>query len=623
MEQENKEESQHGPLLEYYNKEQSETLCAELRERLVTAVAETGGHLSSNLGTVELTVAVHRVFDTSKDRLVFDVGHQCYVHKMLTGREEAMKMLRKYGGMAGFPKPSESVHDAFVAGHASNSVAVAVGMAQGRNLLQEDYKVMALIGDGALTGGLAYEGLATGGGLSGQLLVILNDNGMSIAKSVGGIARYLGGQRVKPQYLALRKIYRKLLGGSALGRKIHKSNHRIKQAIKGSLFPSSFFEQLGFTYYGPVDGHDVEALTKMLRYAKDQTSPVLLHVRTVKGKGYAAAEKSPDAFHGVAPFDVKTGVLPKSSAENFSAVFGATLTALAEKNPKICGITAAMPTGTGLHLFGEKFPERLLDVGIAEGCATSIMGGLAKQGAIPVFAVYSTFLQRAYDMLLHDIALEKLHCIIAVDRGGLVGEDGETHHGVFDVAFLSTVPSLMLLAPSCFLELKEMLTWATEKGDCPIGIRYPRGGEGGFSCGFSGESVDLLEEGKNITLVSYGTNINDVIACGKLLKVKGFAPEILKVNRLSPLDLRKVSASVEKTGRLLVVEEVISLGSVGERLSSLLLQEGISAKVALANLGDSFVTHGAVAKLKESVGLHPEGLFQRCLMLLEDEALKQ
>lgn len=608
---------QQKPLLEYYNKEQSALLCGELREELISSVAETGGHLSSNLGMVELTVAIHRVFDTGTDRLVFDVGHQCYIHKMLTGRREAMKMLRKQGGMAGFPKPSESEHDAFIAGHASNSVAVAVGMAKARDVLDEDYKVMALLGDGALTGGLAYEGLATGGGMSGQLLVILNDNGMSIDKSVGGIAHYLGAQRVKPQYLAFRKIYRSILGSNPLGRKIHQSNHKIKQAIKGSLFPSSFFEQLGFTYYGPVDGHDLEALTKMLGYAKEQNSPVLLHVRTIKGKGYEPAERSPDAFHGVSPFDVKTGELSTGGGKNFSKVFGETLVELAQTENKLCAITAAMPTGTGLNVFAEKYPERFIDVGIAEGCATSFMAGFSKQGAKPVFAVYSTFLQRAYDMLLHDVALEKLHCVIGVDRAGLVGEDGETHHGVFDVAFLSMVPSLTLLAPSSFQELKEMLTWAVRDATTPVAIRYPRGGEGAYRSGYSGKGMEKVREGSDITLVSYGMNLNDVIECSALLEEQGISAEVIKVNCLSPLDETLVVESVRKTGCLLVAEEVISLGCVGQRLATALWKEEISGKLSLVNLGEQFVTHGAVGKLKEMTGLSVNGLVKRSLELLE------
>lgn len=599
------------PLLGDINKIEAVHLCQTLREELVESVSKTGGHLSSNLGTVELMVAIHRVFDTSTDRLVFDVGHQCYIHKMLTGRKKDMGTLRQWNGIAGFPKPAESIHDAFIAGHASNSVAVAVGMAQARNLRKNDYKVLALLGDGALTGGLAYEGLATGGALHGQLLIILNDNGMSIAKNVGGIAQYLSTQRLKPSYLQWRKMYRKLLGRNQLGREIHQFNHNVKQAVKSSLFPCSLFEQMGFTYYGPVDGHDVEMLTGILQHIKNHNAPVFLHVRTTKGKGYLPAQQSPDAFHGVAPFDGKTGKLPPSTGENFSYVFGKTLTELGKQEKNLCCITAAMPTGTGLDQFGRQHPSRLFDVGIAEGCATSLMAGLSKEGAIPVFAVYSTFLQRAYDMLLHDVALESLHCVIGVDRAGLVGEDGETHHGVFDVAFLSTVPNLTVLAPSSYEELRNMLTWSVCEQTNPVAIRYPRGKEGGYSSGYSRHATEVLRSGRDVTLVAYGTTINEVLSCADLLEQEDISVEVIKINVLSPLDWRIVGTSAKKTGGLLVVEEVISLGSVGQRLVTHLAQEGICPAIALLNLGNQFVRHGSLQQLKEYVGLTTDAIYSK------------
>lgn len=612
------------PLLGAYTKEESLALCESLREDLVETVSHTGGHLSSNLGVVELTVALHRVFDTREDRLVFDVGHQCYIHKMLTGRQEDMGNLRQWGGIAGFPKPSESVHDAFIAGHASNSVAVAVGMAQGRSLLEEDYKVIALLGDGALSGGLAFEGLTTGGQFKGQLLVILNDNGMSIGKSVGGIARYLSTQRIKPQYLNFKKNYRDVLENSNIGRNIHDFNHNVKQAVKNSLFPCSFFEELGFSYYGPVDGHDVEELTQMLHYAKEQENPVFLHVRTTKGKGYLPAEQCPDAFHGVAPFLGKSGKLPSASGKNFSKVMGNTLLSLAKEEKALCAVTAAMPTGTGLEEFGTQFPERLFDVGIAEGCATCLTAGMVKQGAIAVFAVYSTFLQRTYDMLLHDLALEKLTGIIAVDRAGLVGEDGETHHGVFDVAFLSTIPHLTLYAPSSFAELEDMLRLSLKKAkeqphSGTIALRYPRGGEGNYKKGYSGLGTEVVSKGEDITLVSYGMNINDLLDCERLLKKENISATVLKINQIKPLDWKPVAESVKETGHLLVAEEVVMQGSVGQKLLCHLMEEGILPKVKLVNLGDDFVTHGNVNKLKEEVGLTSEKLYETCKEVLNHE----
>ena len=436
----NKNRNEYKPILQDMDERSCQQLCRELREDLVRYVSATGGHLASNLGIVELTVALHQVFDTSRDRLVFDVGHQCYPHKMLTGRREAMATLRQYGGIAGFPKPGESVHDAFIAGHASNSVAVAYGMAMAREALGEDYKVIALIGDGALSGGLAYEGMSNAGTCGKQLLVILNDNGMSIAPSVGAVSEHLAQQRMKPQYLSFKKNYRKFMGATAVGRGVYKVTHKVKEVLRRSLLPCSMFENMGFTYLGPVDGHDLAKLTEILRYARELNGPVLLHVKTVKGKGYAPAEKTPDAFHGVSPFDPEQAQAKKSGGSNFSAVFGETLCQLARENKRICALTAAMVGGTGLDGFAEEFPTRFFDVGIAEGCAVSMAAGMAKQGAIPVFAVYSTFLQRSYDMLLHDVALDKLHVVLGVDRAGPVGGDGETHHGCFDVQFLTAIP---------------------------------------------------------------------------------------------------------------------------------------------------------------------------------------
>ena len=412
-----------------------------LRARLIDTVSRTGGHLASSLGAVELIVAIHRVFDTGRDRLVFDVGHQCYAHKILTGRNQAMETLRTFGGIAGFPKPVESESDAFVAGHASNSVSVAIGMARARTLQHADYHVLALIGDGALSGGLAYEGLSDAGDSGEPLIVILNDNGMSITKSVGGVAEHLARQRLKPQYLRFKKGYRKVMSVLPLGGHIYHATHKIKTAIKDSLLPCSLFEDMGFTYLGPVDGHDVKYLTQLLSYAKELNGPVLLHVRTVKGKGYTPAERNPDQFHGVGRFCVETGELVHGSGESFSAVFGETLCSLAEQDGKLCAIPAAMQGGTGLNRFARQFPARFFDVGIAEGHAVAMAAGMAKQGMRPVFAVYSSFLQRSYDMLLHDVALQKLHVVLAVDRAGLVGEDGETHHGTLDPAFLDTIPS--------------------------------------------------------------------------------------------------------------------------------------------------------------------------------------
>lgn len=604
------------PLLEGLSDQEAKDLCGKLRRDLVESVSQTGGHLASNLGAVELTVAIHRVFDTTRDRLVFDVGHQCYPHKMLTGRWESMSTMRQYGGLAGFPKPAESTHDAFIAGHASNSVAVALGMARARRVTGEDYKVIALIGDGALTGGLAYEGLSNAGECGEQLLVILNDNGMSITQNVGGVADHLARQRLRPQYRTFKKHYQNFMAATAPGRAAYKVIHKIKQALKQSLLPCSMFENMGFRYLGPVDGHNLTELTDILRYARDLNEPALLHVKTVKGKGFLPAEENPDAFHGVSPFDPITGKPKKPGGENFSAVFGRTMTNLAREDGRVCAITAAMMSGTGLEEFAKAFPERFFDVGIAEGCAVSMAAGMAKEGAVPVFAVYSTFLQRSYDMLVHDVALSRLHVVLGVDRAGLVGEDGETHHGVFDVAYLDSVPHMTVLAPSSFAELEEMLERAVLQLSGPVAVRYPRGGEGTYTGNAGKEAAVLLRPGKDITLVSYGVEINQVLEASKVLEQRGIQSDVVKLNQLTPLDPQVVIQSVKQTGVLLVAEESAAHGCVGQRLAALLEQAGVPAKVALINCGEDFVQHGKTELLKKELSLDGDGIAHKAWEVL-------
>ena len=579
-------------------------------------VARTGGHLASNLGTVELTVAIHRVFDTSRDRLVFDVGHQCYPHKMLTGRRERMDTLRQYGGISGFPKPKESVHDAFIAGHASNSVAVALGMARARTLLGEDYKVLALIGDGAMTGGLAYEGLSNAGGCGQQLLVILNDNGMSITRNVGAVADHLSRQRLKPHYLTFKRHYRRIMNATWIGRKVYSFTHGVKQALKQSLLPCSMFENMGFNYMGPVDGHDLARLTQLLRSARDLNEPVLLHVKTRKGKGYLPAEENPDAFHGVAPFDPLTGRAQKAPADSFSSVFGRTLARLGRENEQICAITAAMMNGTGLEHFQQACPDRFFDVGIAEGCAVSMAAGMAKAGAIPVFAVYSTFLQRAYDMLLHDVAIEGLHAVLGVDRAGLVGGDGETHQGVFDAAYLDSVPGMTVLAPSSFAELERMLEEAVLHMDGPVAVRYPRGGEGAYTADSGKAPAAVLRRGSDITLAGYGILINDLLEAADILEKSGVKADVVKLNILTPLDPGAVLESVGETGALLVAEDSAAEGCVGQRLAAALEEAKVPAEVCLLNCGMRFITHGEVSCLKEELGLDGAGIARKAMEVL-------
>lgn len=593
--------------------EEAVGLCRQLRDTIIYTVAETGGHLASSLGAVELTVAIHRVFDLEKDRLVFDVGHQCYAHKLLTGREATFDTLRSYGGIAGYPKPTESETDAFIAGHASNSVSVALGMARARTLQHENYSVLALLGDGALTGGLAYEGLSNAGQSGEPMIVILNDNGMSITQNVGGVAQHLAHQRLKPQYLNFKKGYRKVMDATLLGRKLYKFNHKLKTAVKDALLPCSMFEDMGFTYMGPVDGHNLKLLTRLLRYAKDEChGPVLLHVRTVKGKGFSPAESAPDKFHGVAPFDPVSGELKSRGKLNYSAIFGQTLCQLAQEDDRVCAITAAMQSGTGLDGFARVFSNRFFDVGIAEGHGVSMAAGMAKQGAIPVFAVYSSFLQRGYDMLLHDVAISGLHVVLAVDRAGLVGEDGETHHGVFDVAYLSSVPGMTILAPACFQELRDMLTWAVKECHGPVAVRYPRGGEGAYRGSFDGEKTVTLQGGKDLTLVTYGASTDAALEAAEALRAQGIEAEVVKLQYITPVDWVPVLDSARKTGRVLVVEECVQQGGIGQQAAAQLALAGIQTKkLLLLNVGKRFVTHGSVQQLRELCGLDAEGIMQK------------
>ena len=590
------------------SQEECQHLCEELRAFLLASVSKTGGHLASNLGAVELTVAIHRVFDTARDRLVFDVGHQCYVHKALTGRRELFSTLRKFEGLSGFPKPYESIHDAFIAGHASNSVSVALGMARARTLRGADYCVLAVIGDGALTGGLAYEGLNNAGASGEPLILILNDNGMSISRNVGGVASHLARIRTRSGYYRFKKIYHNTVHHLPGGKTIYRIVHRCKTSLKKALWPCSFFEDMGFQYLGPVDGHNLDQLFHVLSWAKELHAPVVVHVNTVKGKGYSFAEENPDKFHGISAFDPQTGLTLKPSGENFSKICGKTLCDLAQRDARVCTITAAMESGTGLDRFAQHYPERFFDVGIAEGHAVAMAAGMASQGMIPVFAVYSSFLQRGYDMLLHDVALMQLHVVFAVDRAGLVGEDGETHHGVFDVGYLSQVPGMTIYCPSSFAEMRDMIERAVLKERGPVAVRYARGGEGVYH-GLSRGASECCRQGTDFTLLTYGTMINEVLEAAGLLEIEGIAAEILKLNTIQPLDIDAIEASVRKTNALLVLEECVEGGCVGQRIASMLSQRGcIPEHLILKNLGAAFTAQGSVALLRQSMGLNGAGI---------------
>ncbi len=595
--------------------DETKLLCQELHTFLLQSVAKTGGHLASNLGAVELTVAIHRVFDTARDRLVFDVGHQCYAHKALTGRLEQFPTLRQYGGLSGFPKPNESVHDAFVAGHASNSVSVALGMARARTLLGQDYSVLALIGDGALSGGLAYEGLNNAGASGEPLIVILNDNGMSISQNVGAVSAHLAQLRSHPGYSEFKKAYRRALLGSKPGQAVYRFNHRLKSGIKNALLPNAtMFEDMGFTYVGPVDGHNEAQLESALEWAKELRCPALVHVRTVKGKGYAPAEREPDKWHGVGVFDVESGRAPEGG-ETFSAVFGEELCALAAEDARVCAVTAAMADGTGLSEFARRFPERFFDVGIAEAQAAAMAAGMAKQGLRPVFAVYSTFLQRAYDQLIHDTALSDLHVVFAVDRAGFVGADGETHHGIFDATFLSDIPNMTVLCPASFAELRVMLRRAVLELDGPVAIRYPRGGEEERYHDERSEGAFVeLRAGGDVTLCAYGTMINSVLGAAELLASRGISARVVKVNCISPFVDADVRAAFAGTRKLIVAEECASVGCVGQRLAAILTEEGTPLeKLYLCNLGKRFPPHGGARQLREAFGLDAASICRRAM----------
>ena len=603
------------------NEAQRTELCREIRAFLVDRVSKTGGHLASNLGVVELTVALETVYDTQKDRLVFDVGHQSYVHKLLTGRQADFEHLRQFGGIAGFPKPSESNSDAFVSGHASSSVSIALGMARARTLLQEKYDVVALIGDGAATGGMAYEGLNDAADSKEPMLIILNDNEMSIDKNVGGMSKHLSKLRTKERYLGMKQHYREALHKIPGGKAIYTATSHVKAWIRRSVLPTTMFENMGLTYLGPVDGHDVNELIRLMKVAKSMKCPVLLHVLTQKGCGYQPAEEKPSKFHGIGKFDPASGEALSSKSQTFSDAFGATMLDLAEKNMRVCAITAAMPGGTGLLGFKEAFPNRLFDVGIAEEHATSMAGGLAKQGMIPVLALYSTFLQRSFDQIIQDIAMLNLHVVLAVDRAGLVGEDGETHHGVFDVGFLRQVPGMRILCPANCAELSSMLRWAVEEYDGPVALRYPRGRDGEVTdSAFTGkENVCCHRKGNDITLLTYGKLVNEAMQCAEILSQKGIEATVIRLLTVSPLPVHEILDLVGDCKHILIPEEACTGSGIHEALTCELLQKRPDLRIHAVDLGKNFVTHGSMETLYKVYGLDGSSLANKALEVLNNE----
>ena len=591
------------------NDAQRETLCQELRSFLVENVSRTGGHVASNLGVVELTVALETVFDTAVDRLVFDVGHQSYIHKLLTGRQTDFSTLRQYGGIAGFPKPGESAADAFTAGHASSSVSIALGMARARTLQKEEYNVIALIGDGAATGGLAFEGLNDAAVSKEPLIVVLNDNELSIDRNVGGLAKHLSALRTRDHYLGFKQHYRNFIFRIPGGKVIYRFTHAVKKRVRRMLLPTTIFENMGLTYLGPIDGHDLPRLISLLRRAKEMQSPVVLHVVTQKGRGYSPAEEHPKLFHGIGKFDVQTGEPLKKADSTFSHAFGEKMVELAAENGRICAITAAMPGGTGLLDFKAKYPNRLLDVGIAEGHAVSMAGGLAKQGMIPVFAVYSTFLQRSYDMLLQDICIQNLHAVFAVDRAGLVGEDGETHHGVFDVGYLRQCPGMQVLCPASTCELKDMLSWAVNEQNSPVAIRYPRGGNKRYvDSAWKDGTVCVHAHGKDAVLITYGIMIDNVMQAKEILEEQGISVSVLRLLSLSQIPVDEIVRHIPSDVPVCIFEETMAHCGIGEYLSMQLRGSDCTNSTYVKNLGSDFVPHGDMSALYHHCGLDGQSI---------------
>ena len=583
---------------------EKEELAEEIRKYIIEVVSENGGHLASNLGVVELTLALHSVFDVEKDKIVWDVGHQTYVHKILTGRKEKLKTLRKLDGIAGFPKTNESKTDCFNTGHSSTSISAALGMARARDIKNEDYSAIAVIGDGALTGGMALEALNDAGFSKTKITVILNDNEMSISKNVGGMNLLLSRLRTRKMYtkssVSAKKIINKI---PIIGKPTVRIVQRLKRSIKQLIIPKMFFEDIGYTYLGPVDGHNIEKLENILNLSKRVEGPVLVHVLTKKGKGYKPAEENPDKFHATSSFNIEDGTPKSKKKDDYSKIFGKRLTELAEKNEKIVAITASMKDGTGLTEFQKKFPERFFDIGIAEQHAITMAAGMAKEGIIPVVPIYSSFYQRAYDQVIHDIAIQKLPVVMCVDRAGCVGSDGETHQGLLDLAFFRLVPNLIIMAPKDFKELEDMLEYAVSCGK-PVVIRYPRGGESTFKFNKNTKieegKAEILKQGKDITIVSIGKMVARAMQIAEELKKENIDAEVINARFLKPLDNDKIKKSIEKTKNVITIEDGTIVNGLATAVKELIVKEKLLVEnVKCFAYPDEFIKHGKVEELEE------------------------
>ena len=607
--------------------EQLKQLAEEIRQLLISVISKTGGHLAPNLGVVELTLALHRVFTTPKDKIVFDVGHQSYIHKIITGRREQFSTLRQYGGLSGFPKRSESEHDAFGTGHSSTSISAALGMAVARDLQGEDYNVIAVIGDGSMTGGMAFEALNNAGTLHKKMIVVLNDNEMSISKNVGAMSEYLYQLRTGETYNKIKHDIEGWLKNMEFGTDVLKAIRRLKGSVKYLMVPTSIFEELGFTYLGPIDGHDLQGLTEVLQAAKKIDGPVLVHVLTKKGKGYKPAEESPNKFHGTGPFDIATGkkIANPNAPITYTEVFGRTLTELANADKDIIGITAAMPDGTGMSTFAKAHPERFFDVGIAEQHAVTSAAGAAAVGLKPVAAIYSTFLQRAYDSVLHDICMQKLHVTLCLDRAGLVGDDGYTHHGVFDYAYLRSMPEMTIMAPKDENELRHMLKTAVDF-DGPVSVRYPRGSGVGVSITEPMHSLpigkaEVLREGKDVCLWAIGSMVQSALQAADKLAEQGISAGVVNMRFAKPLDEELLLEHAAQYGKIVTLEEGVLQGGVGSAVLETLNAAKMLQKCQVLTLGipDEFVLHGDKKLLFKDLGLDVETIADKIAALVKEE----
>lgn len=582
-----------------------ELLCKEIREFLVEKVSKTGGHLASNLGIVELTVAIHKVFDLPKDKLVFDVGHQSYVHKLLTGRAEVFDSLRQFGGISGFPKRCESEFDTFDTGHSSTSVSAALGMARARDLKNEKYNVIALFGDGALTGGEIYEAINDAGHTKTPLILILNDNAMSISKNVGAVSKHLRNIRINRVYFkSKRRISIFLKSIPIIGKPLHSFIETIKKIIRRWVVKTTLFEDLGYKYIGPVDGHDIKSIIACLEYAKIQSKPTLIHVCTQKGKGYSPAEKNPSIFHGVGKFNTENGQVPEAS-KSYSSQFGESLIEIAKDNKDVVAITCAMPDGTGLLEYSKLFKNRFFDVGIAEQHGVTFAAGLAASGLTPVIPLYSTFLQRAYDQALHDVCLQNLHVVFPIDRAGIVGADGETHQGVYDLSYLATMPNMTVLSPSSFKQLDAMLKYAINEHTGPIAIRYPRGGvESSYSYEeFKLNNIITHQEGQDVSILVSGRMVKRAEEINSILKEHSINAEIIEFPTVIPINPASVLSSAKKTGFVITIEDNIKSGGFGEHISEILLSYNSFCKFKAFAFPQEPIVHGTVDKLDNKYGL--------------------